>query len=164
MKWLEPKRPAKVFCVNYREFLETVCPNYRCSLPEKCCPPCGEDPCNIGDQREKIPSDDCCPRYEIDERCLAGRVITDNKIWNEKDRCDTEDYCQFQMAMDPYALNDHARPVPAYIDSELEAAYQPTPINECEAPESSKNEIFRCGDHIGFEDLYRKRKTANVVC
>lgn len=37
MKWVEPKPPLKLFCVNYRALLEDVCPNYRCALDSVCC-------------------------------------------------------------------------------------------------------------------------------
>lgn len=37
MKWVEPKPPMKILCVNYRAFLDDVCPNIKCSLPAVCC-------------------------------------------------------------------------------------------------------------------------------
>ncbi|CAG7835963.1 unnamed protein product [Allacma fusca] len=49
MKWIEPKPPLKILCVNYRAFLEDVCPNFKCALPSVCCcgtgQPCAQHPC-----------------------------------------------------------------------------------------------------------------------
>lgn len=147
LKYLEPKRPSKIFCVNYREFLDAVCPNYKCSLPEVCCPPCCDDSNSC---KEEIPSDE----REIDERVLAGQVITDNNPWNEQDRCNTEDNCEFQMTMDPNKLNELGQPISPYINRELEKSYQPT-RNNCAPLDGEYADLLQSGDHIGFEDVYK---------
>lgn len=37
MKFLEPKPPTNITCINYKAFLDDVCPNIKCSLPTICC-------------------------------------------------------------------------------------------------------------------------------
>ena len=51
LKWLSPKAPSQVFCVNYRAFLDQICSTVKCALGELFTPPCERDtepdPCCI---------------------------------------------------------------------------------------------------------------------
>jgi len=75
MKWVEPKPPMKLFCINYRSLLEDVCPNYKCALASVCCccnqnKPCPQHPCQTqpdnfcpdnSNQDCGQPQPECCP-------------------------------------------------------------------------------------------------------
>lgn len=61
MKWVEPKPPMKLFCVNYRSLLEDVCPNYKCALASVCCCCNTDKPCPQHSSSTRIEPENFCP-------------------------------------------------------------------------------------------------------
>jgi hypothetical protein len=160
MKWLEPKVPSKVFCVNYHAFLNSVCPNFRCALPSLCCDDqsCPQ-PC-LSSSRTCI--DDPC-----DPRDLAGVVITDNQVRSEELRCDDEDCRNLcsepseEAEEDCCNINNSVQWTSADFQNEdpcLLEAYRPEAIHDCYPAEAGRREFFRPGDFISQGDLYGERR------
>jgi len=150
MKWLEPKPPNKVFCVNYRAFLENVCPNFRCTIPSVCCPP--EN--NFCPCPEQFPRP--CPPCgnEPDPRDLAGVVIADNRIRSEELRCQDEDMGCCPADACPYP--QHVRWSSRNFEDDccMLNAYEIPAPNDCIPAEAGARELFRPGDFIGSDDVY----------
>lgn len=70
MRWVEPKPPLKLFCVNYRALLEDVCPNYKCALASVCCC-CNENkPCPQHPQQQRVEPENFCPDNSNQETLL----------------------------------------------------------------------------------------------
>jgi len=92
LKYLEPKAPSQVFCVNYRALLESICPNFKCSLPELCCPSEADRECceeeNAGCTEFSPNREDCNKDIDYDE-------LDRQRLCSNADEHRQEDYNAF---------------------------------------------------------------------
>lgn len=71
LEWILPQPPLKILCVNYRAFLDDVCPNIKCALPALVCccnenKPCPQHPSTC--KAEFLPDEDgYCPQEKSEE-------------------------------------------------------------------------------------------------